>query len=298
MVLLQRNLSRDPPATAVAHLLPLGVATGHLEYASGRRLDDFARGWGCVRSWTCQPVGYTPPVNRQEDPPRPRGWLVTIEGPDGAGKTSQALRLRDRMADAGLDAVLTREPGGTSIGERIRQVLLDPTIGDLDPATDALLFNAARARLVREVIRPALDRGAFVISTRFADSTLAYQGYGGGVPLPDLQAMARLAMDGVSPDLTILLDLPAEAGLSRKSGHEVTRFETEFNVDFHRRVRQGFLAIAAEEADRFVVIDATQPPEEVGAAVIRALVRLPELPPVASDQRRGEPRTAPERIHT
>jgi dTMP kinase len=223
---------------------------------------------------------------------------VTIEGPDGAGKTSQAMRLRDRLADAGLEVVLTREPGGTPIGERIRQILLSPTVGPLDPGTDALLFNAARARLVHEVIRPALERGAFVISTRFADSTLAYQGYGGGVPRSDLQAIARLATGGISPDLTILLDLPVEVGLSRKSGHEVTRFETEFNADFHRRVRQGFLAIAAEEPDRFVVIDATQSPLEVGAAVIGALTRLPELPPVASGQRRGEPRTAAERIHT
>jgi dTMP kinase len=244
------------------------------------------------------PVGYTPGVDRQESPRRPRGWLVTIEGPDGGGKTSQALRLRDRLLAAGVEVVLTREPGGTSVGEQIRRILLDPTIGHLDPATDALLFNAARARLVREVIRPALDRGATVISTRFADSTIAYQGYGAGVPLPDLRAMEKAATGGLVPDLTILLDLPVEIGLSRKSGHEVTRFETEFDVDFHRRVRDGFLAMANAEPDRFVVIDATLPKDEVEAAVEQATSRLPGPDRGASEQRPGEPRNAPERIHT
>ena len=243
-------------------------------------------------------VGYTPPVDRQEDPRRPRGWLVTIEGPDGAGKTSQAHRLRDRLVAAGHDVVLTREPGGTAIGEQIRRILLDPTTGHLDAATDALLFNAARARLVREVIRPSLDRGAVVISTRFADSTIAYQGYGAGVSLPDLEAMARLATDGIVPDLTVLLDLPVEVGLGRKSGHEVTRFESEFDVDFHRRVRDGFLAMAAGEPDRFFVVDATRPEEAVESAIAEAVSRLTGLNTVASDHRTGEPLNAPERIHT
>jgi dTMP kinase len=237
-------------------------------------------------------------VDRQGNPRSPRGWLVTIEGPDGAGKTSQARRLRDRLVTAGHPVVLTREPGGTVVGEQIRRILLDPTIGHLDPATDALLFNAARARLVREVIRPALDRGDVVVSTRFADSTIAYQGYGAGVPLPDLEAMAKAATGGLIPDLTILLDLPVEVGLGRKSGHEVTRFETEFDVDFHRRVRTGFLAMAAAEPDRFAVVDATPPEDEVEAAVAEALGRLSGLDSVASEHRNGEPMNAPERIHT
>jgi dTMP kinase len=232
------------------------------------------------------------------DPRRPRGWLVTIEGPDGAGKTSQARRLRDRLVESGHEVVLTREPGGTVVGEQIRQILLDPTTGHLDPSTDALLFNAARARLVREVIRPALERGAVVVSTRFADSTIAYQGYGAGVPLSDLAAMADAATGGLVPDLTILLDLPVEIGLGRKSGHEVTRFETEFNVDFHRRVRDGFLAMAAAEPDRFVVVDATLPEDEVESAVAEAVARLPGLAMGASEHRSGEPLNARERIHT
>jgi dTMP kinase len=194
--------------------------------------------------------------------------------------------------------VLTREPGGTAVGERIRQILLDPTTGHLDAATDALLFNAARARLVREVIRPALDAGSVVISTRFSDSTTAYQGHGGGVPLADLAAMARLATEGLVPDLTVLLDLPVEVGLSRKSGHEVTRFETEFDVAFHRRVRDGFLALAAAEPARFAVVDATLPEDAVERAVVAAVSHLPGLEAVAPDQRSGEPESAVERIHT
>jgi dTMP kinase len=253
---------------------------------------------GRAGRWRSTPVGYTPSVDRQGNPRRPRGWLVTIEGPDGAGKTSQARRLRDRLVAAGYEVVLTREPGGTAVGEQIRRILLDPTIGHLDPATDALLFNAARARLVREVVRPALERGAVVVSTRFADSTIAYQGHGAGVPLTDLEAMAKAATGGLVPDLTILLDLPVEIGLSRKSGHEVTRFETEFNVDFHRRVRDGFLVMAAAEPDRFAVVDATLPEANVEVAVARAVSRLPGLDAVAFVHRDGEPANAPERIQT
>ena len=223
---------------------------------------------------------------------------MTIEGPDGAGKTSQAQRLRERLQAGGHQVLLTREPGGTAVGEQIRRILLDPTVGHLDPATDALLFNAARARLVREVIRPALERGDVVISTRFADSTIAYQGYGAGLPLADLESMAELATEGLAPDLTILLDLPVEIGLSRKSGHEVTRFETEFDVDFHRRVRDGFLAIAAAQPQRFVVVDATRSEAEVAGAIGEAVDGLLGLDPVASEHRSGEPRTAPERIQT
>jgi dTMP kinase len=243
-------------------------------------------------------VGYYRPVTSLGGPRRPRGWLVTIEGPDGAGKTSQALRLRDLAVEAGLDVVLTREPGGTPIGERIRHILLDPTVGHLDAATDALLFNAARARLVREVIRPALDRGALVISTRFADSTIAYQGYGAGVPLDELRAMERLATDGLRPDLTILLDLPVEVGLGRKSGHEVTRFETEFDVDFHRRVRDGFLAIAAAEPARFAIVDASRGPKAVQVAIVEAVVRVPGLESLVRADPAGEPAAPVERIHT
>jgi dTMP kinase len=222
---------------------------------------------------------------------------LTIEGPDGAGKTSQANLLEDRAAAAGVDVVLTREPGGTAAGERIRELLLDPTVGRLDPATDALLFNAARAQLVKEIIHPALERGSLVISTRFADSTIAYQGYGGGVPIDHLRAMERVATGGLQPDLTFLLDLPVEVGLGRKSGHEITRFETEFDVEFHRRVRDGFLALAAEQPERFVVIDATSSQEAVEGQILAATRRLRDLPPLVPSGTAREPRTGAERIH-
>ena len=192
---------------------------------------------------------------------------------------------------------MTREPGGTSAGERIRELLLNPTVGRLAPTTDALLFNAARAELVSEVIEPTLERGALVICTRFADSTIAYQGYGAGVPLDDLRAMERVATGGLKPDLTILLDLPVEVGLSRKSGHEVTRFETEFDLAFHRRVRDGFLALAAEEPNRFVVIDASRPAAVVEREVLAAAGRLPGLPALVPESTPREPREAAERIH-
>jgi dTMP kinase len=222
---------------------------------------------------------------------------VTIEGPDGSGKTSQAQRLRRRAVHAGLDVVLTREPGGTTVGEQIRKILLDPTVTNLDPATDALLFNAARAQLVHDVIGPALERGALVISTRFADSTLAYQGHAAGVPITALKEIAAVATGGVQPDLTVLLDLPVELGLARKSGHEITRFETEFDVDFHRRVRNGFLALAAAEPERFAVVDASRAPDEVERDVLAAVSRLPGLSRVITAGTAGEPRTPAERIH-
>jgi dTMP kinase len=250
------------------------------------------------RSGSPRPLRYTPAVTPNDA--RQRGWFVTLEGPDGAGKTTQAERLGNRATDAGFEVVLTREPGGTPAGERVRDILLRrDRVGRLDPRTDALLFNAARAQLVAEVIRPALDRRALVISTRFADSTLAYQGHGGGLPLDELRALERFATNGLRPDLTILLDLPVEVGLARKSGLEVTRFESDFDVDFHRRVRDGFLALATDDPARFVVIDAAMPPDDVAAAVaVAAGSRIPGLAPAGRRRpRHGEPARRPERIH-
>jgi dTMP kinase len=148
--------------------------------------------------------------------------------------------------------------------------------GDEAPAigarADALLFNAARAQLVEDVIAPALDRGAIVISDRFADSTLAYQGFAAGLPVEDLRALARLATGGVRPDLTILLDLPPDTGLERKAG-DATRFEADFDRAFHERVRQGFLELAAEEPQRFTVVDARLSAADVREAVLAATRR-------------------------
>ena len=198
------------------------------------------------------------------------GAFITIDGPDGGGKTTQAERLRQYLASRGIPVLLTREPGGTWLGERVREVLLARTseaAAPTDPLTDALLFNAARRQIVREVIRPALEAGTTVICARFADSTLAYQGNGAGVPLDRLRALADVATDGLVPDLTILLDLPVEAGLARKAPGDVTRFEAEFDLDFHRRVREGFLAIARSEPERVAVIDATADRDAVASAI-------------------------------
>lgn len=215
---------------------------------------------------------------RVEDPgtPNRRGWFITVEGPDGAGKTTQAGALARYLRERGLDVLLTREPGGTWLGERIREILLARTgpTATSDPMTDALLFNAARRQLVVEVLRPALATGRSVVCARYADSTLAYQGYGAGVPLDRLRALESAATDGLRPDLTVLLDLPVTAGLARKAPGDVTRFETEFDLAFHARVRDGFLALARAEPARFAVIDASHSPDEVAPAVNTAVDRL------------------------
>lgn len=205
--------------------------------------------------------------------PATRGWFITIEGPEGGGKTTQAEQLAAHLTTAGRTVHLTREPGGTWLGERLREVLLARTgsASSTEPMTDAFLFNAARRQLVAEVVRPALEAGTTVICARFADSTLAYQGYGSGLALDRLRALADIATDGLTPDLTIILDLPVEAGLARKAPGDVTRFEAEFDLAFHRRVRDGFLALAAAEPERFVVIDATAPVADVAAAVRAAV---------------------------
>ena len=219
-------------------------------------------------------LDYTRPVTPPGAPSR--GWFITIEGPEGSGKTTQATALVEHLQAGGLDVLLTREPGGTWLGERIRDVLLARTgsTSPTDPLTDALLFNAARRQLVTEVIVPQLAAGRSVVCARFADSTLAYQGFGAGVALERLRELEAAATGGLRPDLTILLDVPVETGLARKAPGDVTRFEAEFDLDFHRRVRDGFLALASAEPERFAVIDATRTVEDVTIAVDAAADRL------------------------
>jgi dTMP kinase len=199
---------------------------------------------------------------------RRHGRFLTLEGPEGAGKTVLAERLADALASEGVDVVLTREPGGTRLGERLRDLLLAQDSPAIDPLVDALLFNAARAQLVAEVIRPALESGRVVVCARFADSTLAYQGSGAGVELDALRELETVATGGLQPDRTILLDLPAEAGLRRKAPDDHTRFEAAFDLEFHRRVRAGFLELARREPARFAVIDAGRPIDTVFADVL------------------------------
>lgn len=214
---------------------------------------------------------------------RRRGRFITFEGPEGAGKTTQAERLRAALEAAGRDVVLVREPGGTPAGERIRALVLEAGAAAiaLGSRTDALLFNAARAQLVDDVIEPALAAGRTVISTRFADSTLAYQGDGAGLPIDDLRALERFATRGLRPDVTILLDVPIDIGLGRKAGEE-TRFEATFDREFHERVRHGFLRLASEEPERFAVIDSRLPPDAVARAVMEAAERGATGPEPAS----------------
>ena len=174
-----------------------------------------------------------------------------------------------------MAVLVTREPGGTWLGERLREVLLARTGANAatDPTTDAILFNAARRQLVTEVIRPALEAGKTVLCARFADSTMAYQGFGAGVPLEQLALLESIATDGLRPDLTILLDVPPEVGLQRKSPGEITRFEAEFDLAFHQRVRDGFLALGVSEPERFAILDASAPQDVVAAAIDEILDR-------------------------
>jgi len=214
------------------------------------------------------------------DPSRARGTFVTLEGPDGAGKSTQAHLLAERIRATGREVVQTREPGGTALGERIRDVLMYAPDGSHDALSDALLFNAARARQVSEVIAPALERGAVVVCDRFSDSTLAYQGYGGGVAQEELRALKLIAIGDIVPDRTVLVDLPIAAGLKRRetgSTADLTRFETdvaEHGTTFHERVRDGYRRLAAGEPERWRVIDGSSSPEAVAEAVWSAVADL------------------------
>lgn len=199
--------------------------------------------------------------------------FITFEGPEGSGKTTQLELLKAYLEKKGYSVLATREPGGTSIGDQIRAILLDPRNTEMLPASEALLFSAARAQIVQQVIRPHLTRGGIVLCDRYADSTLAYQGYGHGLDLEMLHTITALATGGLKPDLTVYLDIDVEEGLQRKLAAH-TAGKTEWNrldqqeIAFHRRVRDGYLQMAAREPDRWLVIDATQPPE-----IIQALIR-------------------------
>ncbi|MDA8237026.1 MAG: dTMP kinase [Chloroflexi bacterium] len=203
-----------------------------------------------------------------------RGVLITLEGPDGSGKTAHAEHLRAAIAATGREAVLVREPGGTPAGERIRAILMDRDESSvrLTQRADALLFMAARAQLVERVVRPALERGAVVVSDRYLDSTLAYQGFGGRLGVEELLPVGRFATGGLRPDLTVLFDVPVEVGLARKTAAETTRFEAHFDRAYHERVRAGYLALAAADPDRWIVVDATAPEADVLEAARAAVL--------------------------
>jgi dTMP kinase len=198
----------------------------------------------------------------------PRPYFITLEGPDGGGKTTQARLLADWLRERGHDVVLTREPGGSGIGDRIRAVLHDPANTAMDARAEILLYSADRAQHVAQLIRPALARGQIVVSDRYADSTLAYQGYGRGLDLEMLRAITAFATGGLAPGLTLCLDIAPQAGLARRrSGEgEWNRLDAE-TLEFHQRVRAGYLELAGQEPARWVVIDADRPPGEVHAQI-------------------------------
>ena len=230
-------------------------------------------------------------------PDRPAGRFISIEGPDGSGKTLQAEWLAAALEDRGFDVLLTREPGGTHLGDQLYELLMANGGEPIDPVADALLFNAARAQHVAQVIVPALEAGRIVISARFADSTLAYQGYGEGVDLDVLRRIIAIATRGLRPDRTILLDLPAEVGLRRKTPETITRFESYFDLAYHLRVRAGFLEMAAAEPDRWVVVDADRGADDVLGDVIAAAASvLPAHDHARDVAARSEPPTTAARM--
>ncbi|MFA7248739.1 MAG: dTMP kinase [Dehalococcoidia bacterium] len=191
------------------------------------------------------------------------GWFVTLEGGEGAGKSTQIAALARLATVAGLEVVTCREPGGTPLGERLRSALLSTEAGETTPAPAAelLVFTAARAQLVAEVIRPALERGALVICDRFSDSTMAYQHYGRGLDRAMVEAANHAATQGLVPDLTVLLDLPPEQAFQR--GDRGGDYLEREDMAFHRRVRRGFLELAAAEPERWLVLDATHPEMQI-----------------------------------
>ena len=183
--------------------------------------------------------------------------FITLEGPEGSGKTLQLPKLADYLRQSGYDVLTTREPGGTYIGEQIRTVLHNLENKEMHPRTEILLFQASRAQLVEQVIRPHLNKGGIVVSDRYADSTLAYQGYGHQIGIESLMALVSFATGGLKPDLTILLDVDVEIGLRRKElKGEWNRLDA-YNLEFHQRVRQGYLQLVRAEPERWEVIDAS-----------------------------------------
>src|ERR1043166_1159236 len=200
--------------------------------------------------------------------------FITFEGGDGTGKSTQLRSLADHLTEQGKSYVLTREPGATSLGKFIRQILLEVGKQPINSSTELFLYLADRAQHIQEVVSPAMAQGKIVLCDRHTDSTLAYQGYGRGIDLSLLRSLNDIASEGIKPDLTLLFDCPAEIGLSRTvqrqpqtaSGRNEDRFERE-KIEFHERVRAGFLELARAEPNRFRIVDAARSAEEVGQEV-------------------------------
>ena len=201
-----------------------------------------------------------------------RGFFITLEGPEGSGKSSQARWLTRWLRRGGREVILVRDPGSTALGRALRRVLLH-SASEWSPLAEALVFIGGRAQLVAERIRPALARGAIVVCDRFHDSTVAYQGFGGGVEIGRLSAWGRRAIAGLMPDLTLVLDVPVDVGLARRAGRPRDRMERKA-LAFHRRVRQGYLTLAKREPRRLVVVDAAASPQIVRARIVAILSKV------------------------
>jgi dTMP kinase len=219
-------------------------------------------------------------VSISTDRPPSYGLFVTIEGPEGGGKSTHARRLYEAFRGA-IPLVLAREPGGTSIGETIRDLLLDERFREMRAETEMLLFAASRAQYVAEVVRPNLEAGTCVLSERFVDASIAYQAYGRGLPIDVVRRVNEVATGGLRPDLTLLIDIDPAAGLARArnaGGKNAPagrgdRLEQE-TVEFHERVRAGFLQMAREEPSRFLVIDGSRPADDVHADLVAGVRRF------------------------
>jgi dTMP kinase len=213
-----------------------------------------------------------------------KGFFLAVEGIEGSGKTTQVARLAQRLRSAAQNVVVTKEPGGTLLGDRIRAILLDPQEEGMDPLAELFLYAASRRQHVVELIRPSLERGAVVLCDRFTDATLAYQCFGRLLELDRLRQINDIATDGLRPDLTVILDVAESFGLERARSRNAAadlqhegRFEGE-DLRFHRRVREGYLALAEADPDRYAVVDAAGSVDEVFERLIDALrARTPNL---------------------
>jgi dTMP kinase len=202
--------------------------------------------------------------------------FITLEGSEGCGKSTQARALWQRLVRRGIPALLTHEPGSTTLGNRLRYVLKRRLHDKISSLSELFLFAACRAQIVDEVIRPGLEQGKVVICDRFSDSTMAYQGYGRGLNLETIEEINDLATGDVKPHLTILLDIPADTGLSRKTSPLQDRFEAE-EIAFHRRVRDGYLEMAAAEPERWLIVDGNLPRSEIGKIIwnnVKSMLQL------------------------
>ena len=201
-----------------------------------------------------------------------RGIFITMEGPDGSGKSTQIALLKEYLEKEGYDVIITREPGGTKISENIREVILNPDYKEMSSVTEMLLYASARAQLIAEVIGPAIDSGKAVISDRFVDSSLVYQGMARGLGVEKVYEINKTAIGNYMPDVTFMLDLPAEVGISRKKDQkELDRMEQE-SLDFHRSVAEGYRSMAERFPERIKTIDATLPIEEI-CGIIKGRVK-------------------------